>query len=372
MCIRDRILTISCCLAYRDPWILPASVDGRRRASKIKRDMSIKGSGFSDHLATVVAFNEWKYKSRMGDPWKYCNQNFLNNSTMTMIDGMRRQLVAELASRGVIQSLENASSKASNPDIVRSVLAAGLYPNIGRVAGNPRRDQHSKAAMINSHGERVRIHPSSVNSSLRNDTDAQDDVGRASILVYDELTRGDNLIHVKSSTEVNPHPILLVASHLSLQFAAMDDSDDKELSASVDRMDINDTDLLQNLQIESFWEILSSLTNAYMILSVDGWIHYKMPAQSAIFFSILRQRLVAAFAHKASLPKSKLPPYLENGVNLISTMFQKDGTIYTRNNGFLYLSYTSHAAEHHAPFSKRNKNPFHPDPPSRQRTKNNR
>ena len=356
----DPILTIACCLAYRDPWILPASVDGRRRAAKIKRDMSIKGSGFSDHLATVVAFNEWKHKSRMGDAWRFCNQNFLNNATMTMIDGMRHQLVAELMNRGVIQSLEGASSKASNPDIVRSVLAAGLYPNIGRVAGNPRRDQHSKPAIINSHGERVRIHPSSVNSALRNDVDNQGDVGRASILVYDELTRGDNLIHVKSSTEVNPHAIILVASHLSLQFATMDE--DQELSTSVDRMDINDQDVLQNLRFDSFWETLSSLMNAQMILSVDGWIHYKMPAQSAIFFSILRQRLVSAFAQKASHPKSKVPPYLEHCVTLITNMFQKDGRTYGGNNGFLHLSYVQGPRQKpdQSHTLKRSKKPSHP------------
>lgn len=337
----DPILTVSCCLAYRDPWILPANVDGRRRAAKIKRDMSIKGSGFSDHLATVVAFNEWKYRSRVGDPWAYCNQNFLNNTTMKMIDGMRQQLVAELVNRGFITSLEDASTKASKPDIVRSVIAAGLYPNIGRVAGNPRRDQHSKSAMINSHGERVRIHPSSVNSSMRNDVDSQDDVGRPSILVYDELTRGDNLIHVKSCTEVNPHPVILVSSHLTLKFTADDSEIEKELYTSVDKMDINSRDLLQDLRADSFWQTMDLLVNAQMQLSIDGWIHYKMPARSAIFFSILRQRLITAFAHRASLPESKLPQYLEHCVGLISNMFQKDGSVYSKENGFLHVSYNT-------------------------------
>eukprot|EP00889_Picochlorum_renovo_P003077 jgi/Picre1/30107/NNA_005476.t1 len=195
----DPILTLSCCLAYRDPWVLPASVDGRRRASQIKVNFSSRGSGFSDHLATAVAYNEWKQRQRSGNGWTYCNQNFLNNATMTMIDGMRTQLLGELMDKGFITSLESASSKATRLNLVRSVIALGLYPNIGRVAANPRRDQKSKAAMINARGERVRVHPSSVNISIKNPVDTQEDLGRPSLLVYDELTRGDAVIYVKSA-----------------------------------------------------------------------------------------------------------------------------------------------------------------------------
>ena len=363
----DPILTISCCLAYRDPWVLPANADGRRRASQVKNDMSARGSGYSDHLATVVAFNEWKQKSRMGDSWGYCNNNFLNNATMTMVDGMRSQLVSELVSKGFINSLEDASFKASKPDIVRAVIAAGLYPNVGRVAGNPRRDQKSKAAMLNQAGERVRIHPSSVNVSIRNDVDNQDDVGRPSLLVYDELTRGDNLIHVKSCTEVNPHPVILVSSHLKLKEVEEetpegDQQIKNELSACVSSMDINsegknDHPGLESIRSDSFWETLSALENTHMILSVDGWIHYRMPAAAAIFFSILRQRLVSAFAYRARNPNSALPQYLEQCIGLISNIFHKDGHVYCRNDLSLSSIHHTHVSRKH--IHKRQTHPHH-------------
>ncbi|KAI8103615.1 hypothetical protein M9435_004950 [Picochlorum sp. BPE23] len=335
----DPILTLSCCLAYRDPWVLPASVDGRRRASQIKVNFSSRGSGFSDHLATAVAYNEWKQRQRSGNGWTYCNQNFLNNATMTMIDGMRTQLLGELMDKGFITSLESASSKATRLNLVRSVIALGLYPNIGRVAANPRRDQKSKAAMINARGERVRVHPSSVNISIKNPVDTQEDLGRPSLLVYDELTRGDAVIYVKSCTEVNPHAAFLVSSHLTLTCLRDDDADDAQnetISESVRKMDINEIEELQSMMDDttrSFWQAMESFKDKRMLLTVDGWLRFSMPASSALYISILRQRLVSAFAFRASHPKTRLPHALTVCVNLIGNILDKDGQrLYSSQN----------------------------------------
>lgn len=113
---------------------------------------------------------------------------------MMMIDGMRSQLLGELTSKGFVKSLEHASSKSSRMDIVRCVLACGFYPNVGKIAGNPRNDAKSKSAMMTPKGERVRIHPSSVNSNLRNEVDQDNELGRNSLIFYDELTRGDSIM----------------------------------------------------------------------------------------------------------------------------------------------------------------------------------
>lgn len=355
----DPILTLSCCLAYRDPWVLPASVDGRRRAFQIKVDFSSRGSGFSDHLATTVAYNEWKQRQRSGNAWAYCNQNFLNNATMTMIDGMRTQLLGELMDKGFITSLESASSKSSKLNLVRSVIALGLYPNIGRVAANPRRDQKSKAAMINSRGERVRVHPSSVNISIKNPVDNQDDLGRPSLLVYDELTRGDAVIHVKSCTEVNPHAALLVSSHLTLTCLRDEDPQDETISESVRKMDINEIEGLQSMMddtTQSFWQAMESFNDRKILLTVDGWLRFIMPASSALYISILRQRLVSAFAFRASHPKTRLPHSLAGCVNLIGNILDNDGQR-------LYSSASKNApAIHH---QQRRSAPRPPPPPSR-------
>jgi len=51
----------------RDPWVLPANPESKRQAFKIKKNFSSQGSGFSDHLATVMAFNEWASAKQVGD-----------------------------------------------------------------------------------------------------------------------------------------------------------------------------------------------------------------------------------------------------------------------------------------------------------------
>ena len=58
----DPILTVACALAYRDPWVLPVSTDGRRRASAIKRSFSEKGGGL------VMA--EWRARATPDPPFR--------------------------------------------------------------------------------------------------------------------------------------------------------------------------------------------------------------------------------------------------------------------------------------------------------------
>ena len=55
----DPVLTVACSMAYRDPWVLPASPQGRAEASMLRGHFSTEAGGSSDHLATVKAFNGW-------------------------------------------------------------------------------------------------------------------------------------------------------------------------------------------------------------------------------------------------------------------------------------------------------------------------
>lgn len=79
----------------------------------------------------------------------------------------------------------------NNSNMFQCLQACGFYPNVARIAGNPRSDRKSKSAIITPTGERVRIHPNSVNVDSRNETEQGDDLGKSNLLFYDELTRGD-------------------------------------------------------------------------------------------------------------------------------------------------------------------------------------
>ena len=227
----DPILTVACALAYREFWVLPVSADGRRRANATKRGFAEKGGsgGCSDHMASIAAYAQFCHVERQGDAWGWCNSNFMSAPTLRMIKGMREQLINELTHRGFITNLAHASSKAANPELVRSTIAMGLYPNYGRLGTNHPNERSPKPSMVTHQNVRVRIHPSSVNASLSNPVTEHDDIGRNAILVYDELVRGDARVNVRSTTEASPHAVLLCASSLTIRRAIEFDDDGEPL-----------------------------------------------------------------------------------------------------------------------------------------------
>ena len=328
----DPILTVACALAYRDPWVLPVSTDGRRRASAIKRSFSEKGGsgGSSDHMATIAAFAQFSHVERNGDAWGFCNSNFLSPPTLRMIKGMRDQLVNELVSRGFIASLASASGNATNPELVRSTIACGLYPNYGRVGTNHPNERNPKPSMVNSQNVRVRIHPCSVNSSLSNPVVDQDDLGRSTVLVYDELLRGDARVNVKSTTEANPHAIILFASALNLR--RVDDDDESRDDGAIG-------DLLAAVGSINDVRSISRLRGGQLLLKVDHFLNFRMPTVSAICLALLRMRCISAFAYRASHARQQLPEALREAVRLATSVFVHDGHAFAAHGAYLYPSF---------------------------------
>jgi hypothetical protein len=70
----------------------------------------------------------------------FCSHSFLSPATMSMLDGMRQQLLGELVSRGFVPSLEAASAHAQRSDLVRAVLVSACAGANARlwVAGGTR------------------------------------------------------------------------------------------------------------------------------------------------------------------------------------------------------------------------------------------
>jgi ATP-dependent RNA helicase DHX36 len=328
----DPILTVACALAYRDPWVLPVSSDGRRRASAIKRSFAEKGGsgGSSDHMATIAAFAQFSHVERNGDAWGFCNSNFLSAPTLRMIKGMRDQLVNELASRGFIASLPKASGNATNPELVRSTIACGLYPNYGRIGTNHPNERNPKPSMVNNQNVRVRIHPCSVNSTLSNPVVDQDDLGRSTVLVYDELLRGDARVNVKSTTEANPHAIILFASAINLRRA--DDEDERH---DVQAMG----DLSANIGSINDVRSIARLGRGYVLLEVDQFLNFRMPTISAVCLALLRARCISAFAYRASHARQQLPEALREAVRLATGIFLHDGKPFSSHGAYLHPSF---------------------------------
>ena len=118
---------------HRDPWVLPIEAGARRTATLAKRDLAQGAGGCSDHLALVRAYNGWTAAKRSGGHFKYAASMFLSNGTMTMIEGMRGQLLGELTVSSPGPYLPSLQLGIVNDDAVASSFRSqGLKEGKGK------------------------------------------------------------------------------------------------------------------------------------------------------------------------------------------------------------------------------------------------
>lgn len=167
-------------------------------ASLRAREAFSKGEE-SDHFILLAAFQAWSLQR--GNTFKWCEQNFINESTMRVIDGMRLQLISQLTSMGFLRTgrRENASSNASTLDeancncnnvhVIKAALCAGLYPNVARP-----HDPNSQW-LSTRHERKVKVHNSSAcalvksGESVAKKIDADVSNTPLSWVIYNTITR---------------------------------------------------------------------------------------------------------------------------------------------------------------------------------------
>ncbi|GAB4819950.1 hypothetical protein N2152v2_006996 [Parachlorella kessleri] len=339
----DPILTVACSLAYRDPWVLPTEASARRAAALVRARLSREAGGSSDHLATVRAFNGWKAARGQGRERAYASSHYLSPATLAMVDGMRSQLLGELTSRGFAPSLEAASPNSHHADLVRSVLACGFYPQIGRVLARlgPRgadgqSDQQSrgKATLVTRKDERVRIHPTSINSGLEVWQPGRGEPQFAALAFYDEITRGESFLYVKSCTAVHPHALLLVAAHVYIAAdpaaAALEGYDGLGAPAGpvsngaagmAGPADLGAAEVAHSMAGVQLDPPSGAPAPATALLVIDRWLKLRVPAAAVAPLMCVRVRLAEAFAAAVRRPRHTLDPQLAGAVHAASQLF---------------------------------------------------
>ncbi|MEQ2296617.1 3'-5' RNA helicase ythdc2 [Ameca splendens] len=159
----DPILTIACTLAYRDPFTLPTESSQKRAALQSRRRFT--SNTFSDHMALLRAFQAWQKARTEGWERSFCERNFLSQSTMDMILGMRTQLLGQLRAIGFVRArggsdIRDVNLNSENWAVVKAALVAGMYPNMVHV--------NRKTSLLSTNREKkVHFHPTSVLSQLQ-------------------------------------------------------------------------------------------------------------------------------------------------------------------------------------------------------------
>ncbi|KAJ3272875.1 hypothetical protein HDV01_005198 [Terramyces sp. JEL0728] len=123
----DPILTIAASLSGKSPFTSP--IDKREEAAQAQKKFAIHKS---DHLMVVNAYDELSDLKGKGEKFRYCDSNFISMTTMKNILDLRKQF------KDILFELKYASTgewdriniNSGNPKIVKSVILAGLYPNV--------------------------------------------------------------------------------------------------------------------------------------------------------------------------------------------------------------------------------------------------
>lgn len=304
----DPALTLACAAGYRDPFTLPMFPNEKKKAAAAKSELALLYGGLSDQLAVIAAFECWKNAKERGKEAWFCSQYFVSAGTMNMLSGMRKQLQMELICNGFISGdVSSFSLNASDSGILHAVLVAGSYPMVGRLLLP---NQKFRSLLVETDGgEKVRLHHQSAISKLQfNKTDSH------SLVIFDEITRGDGGMKIRNCTLIGPLPLLLLSTEIAVAPTTNGDNDneDEDEDDDDDANDDNDDGVDDNNEDGSVEdamdmdnksaekrpdEIMSSPDNSVVVI-VDRWLYFGSTALDVAQIYCLRERLSAAILFK--------------------------------------------------------------------------
>ena len=229
----DPVLTIAAVLSGRSPFVAP--LEKREEADLAKK---LFAEDQSDHLTILNAYNGWQEAKKLGksSEFAFTRENFLSWRALEGIADLRNQFTELLnesgflgssgkkkggsrfrgRQRGVVLQTDpewvKANRHADNKRLLKSILVAGLYPNLIKVEPAPRRDAPPRLSFLAENGrtEKIQIHPSSINF------EAKSFITRW--LVYHERVQ-TTAIYVRDCTAVTPYQLLLFGGKIEVQHA---------------------------------------------------------------------------------------------------------------------------------------------------------
>ncbi|KAK9749788.1 hypothetical protein RND81_02G150200 [Saponaria officinalis] len=311
----DPALTLACASDFKDPFTLPMLPADRKKADDAKAELASLYGGHSDQLAVIAAFDCWRKTKEKGQTARFCSEYFVSPGTMHMLNGMRKQLQAELIRSGFIpDDVSSCSMNAQDPGIIRAVVVAGLYPMVGKL--HPSKKSRRMTVETTS-GDKVSLSPRSINSKLSFKSS-----GDRPLLVYDEVTRGDGGLQTRNCTLIGPLSLLLIATEIVVapRKGNDDEGDDSGCDEGGSDDEMEDADKTNKRGDK----IMSSPDNAVTVV-VDRWLPFESTALDVAQIYCLRERLSAAILFKITNPSEVLPPVLGASVYATVCLLAYDG-----------------------------------------------
>ncbi|KAM9328858.1 ATP-dependent RNA helicase DHX29 isoform 1-T1 [Gastrophryne carolinensis] len=257
----DAVATLAATMTEKSPFVTP--IGRKDEADLAKSSMALASS---DHLTIFSAYLRWKairnegYASEMS----YCRKNFLNRKALLTIEDVKQELVRlvraagfdcsrSVAHSGVYRGGDRRGLSPEETSLLKAVLTAGLYDNVGKILFTKSVDISEKlACMVETAQGKAQVHPSSVNRDLQT----------YGWLLYQEKVKYSK-IFLRETTLVSPFPILLFGGEIAVQ-------------------------------------------HRERLLTVDNWISFQAPVKIAVIFKELRALIDSVLKEKLQNPKMSL------------------------------------------------------------------
>lgn len=253
----DAVATLAATMTEKSPFVTP--IGRKDEADLAKSSMALANS---DHLTIFSAYMGWKKirAEEYGSEMSYCRKNFLNRKALLTIEDVKQELIRLVRAAGfdrpgfvAHKSGDRRALSSEETSLIKAVLTAGLYDNVGKILFTKSVDLSEKlACMVETAQGKAQVHPSSVNRDLQT----------YGWLLYQEKVKYSK-IYLRETTLVSPFPILLFGGDIAVQ-------------------------------------------HRERLLTVDDWIHFQAPVKIAVIFKELRGLIESVLKKKLQNPKMSL------------------------------------------------------------------
>ncbi|XP_062984130.1 ATP-dependent RNA helicase DHX29 [Elgaria multicarinata webbii] len=269
----DPVATLAAVMTEKSPFTTP--IGRKDEADLAKSSLALANS---DHLTIYKAYLGWK-KARHEGGYRaeitYCRRNFLNRTSLLTLEDVKQELIRVVRAAGFAapSCAHDGAHSLSLQEMVllKAVLTAGLYDNVGKIMFTKSVDITEKLACMTETAQgKAQVHPSSVNRDLQT----------YGWLLYQEKIRYAK-VYLKETTLISPFPVLLFGGDI---------------------------------------EVL----HRERLLSVDGWIHFQAPVKIAVIFKQLRTLIESVLKQKLENPKMSLED--DKILNIIKELIKTENT----------------------------------------------
>ncbi|NWU73125.1 DHX29 helicase, partial [Pterocles burchelli] len=256
----DPVATLAAVMTEKSPFTTPIGQKDEADLAKSSLAMAV-----SDHITIYNAYLGWKRARQEGGyraEMTYCRRNFLNRTSLITLEDVKQELIRVVRAAGFTAPTtqcgwngNGATQSLSLHEIalLKAVLTAGLYDNVGKIIYTKSVDITEKlACMVETAQGKAQVHPSSVNRDLQT----------YGWLLYQEKVRYAK-VYLRETTLISPFPILLFGGDIEVQ-------------------------------------------HRERLLTVDGWIHFQAPVKIAVIFKQLRVLIESVLKKKLENPKMSL------------------------------------------------------------------